>query len=64
MNIALLTISSLSLVVSTGTFLVMLKTAHELKAAKIEIEKNVNVAKSDFARKAAIVKNAIQDLEL
>ena len=62
MNIAILTVSSLSLVISTGTFFIMAKTAKELKKAKTQIEHDVLIAKNDIAHKVAIAKAAIEEM--
>lgn len=59
MNIALLTISSLSLVASLGTFAIMAKTANELKKAKTEVDD----LKTKVTNNAAVVKTALGQLE-
>lgn len=64
MNVAILTISSLSLVVSLGTLAIMAKTAHELKTAKTQIEYDVQVFKEKTDRNVSRIKSTLNDLEL
>lgn len=64
MNIALLTITSLSLVTSAGCLAVMLKTAHELKIAKTQVESDVATFKAKTDRNIKRLKSALGEMEL
>lgn len=60
MNTAILIVSSASLVCSVGTLLIMIKTAHELKVAKDEVE----VVKTKVSHNAKVVKTALAQMEI
>lgn len=64
MNIAILTISSISLVCSAGTLVIMLKTAKELQNAKTQINRDVQVFKEKTDRNVGRMKSALNSLEL
>lgn len=64
MQIAILTVSSLSLIASVGTLAVMVKVAKELKTAKAEVETNVEVFKAKTDRNLARIKRTMSELEL
>lgn len=59
MNVALLTITSLSLVTSVSTLLVLGKMAKELKAAKTEVD----AVKTKVNHNAQVVKAALGSME-
>lgn len=60
MQIAILTVSTLALGVGVLNLAIMAKTAHELKAAKAEID----AVKDKVARNAKVVKSTLGALEL
>lgn len=64
MQIAILSISSLSLICSAGTFFIMARTAKELKDAKAQVETDVEVFKQKTNRNVSRLRSAINDLEL
>lgn len=64
MNVALLTISSLSLVTSLATLAIMAKTAHELKEAKIEVEANLEEFKTKTERNVRLIRTTLNQLEM
>lgn len=63
MNFAILTVSVLSLATSTATLLIMAKTAHELKAAKTQVESEVKDLKTKVNNNARVVKSALSAME-
>lgn len=64
MNIAILIISSASLICSAGCLCIMAKTAKELQAAKAEVDTEVASLKTKVSRNAQVVKTALGQLEL
>lgn len=64
MQIAILTVASLSLVASAGTLLIMAKTAKELKDTKARVEADVETFKNKTDRNVQRIRNTINDLEL
>lgn len=64
MSVAILTVSSLSFVCSAGCLLIMLKTAKELRLAKIQVETEIDAVKSKVNRNASVVKSAFNAMEL
>lgn len=64
MNVAILTISSLSLLCSAGTLLIMVKTAKELKDAKTKVETDVAHVKAKTNTALASLRGALDGLEL
>lgn len=64
MNVAILTVSSLSLVASGGCLLIMLKMAKELKSAKDQIETAKGQLETKMAHNSRVVRAALNSLEL
>jgi RAB protein geranylgeranyltransferase component A len=64
MNVAILTISSLSLVCSLGTLVIMAKTAHELKTAKDQMQSDVEDVKLKVNRTLRRSQSILRDLEI
>jgi hypothetical protein len=64
MNIAILTISSLSLVCSAGTLLIMAKTAKEMQNAKTQVDRDIENIKSKVTHNAKVVKTALSALDI
>lgn len=64
MNVAILTISSLALGVGIVNLAIMAKTAKELKAAKTEVESQIEVVKAKVNHNAKVVKTALSALEM
>lgn len=64
MNIAILGFSIIGAVTGTASLLIMAKTAKELKAAKEQIDVEVAGIKHKVTRNAAVVKTALDNLEL
>ena len=64
MNVAILLVSSASLICSAGCLCIMAKTAHELKKAKTQVDTKVAEVERKVTRNAAVVKTALNQLEL
>ena len=64
MQIAILTVSTLSLVCSAGTLIIMSKTAKELNEAKARVENDVETFKAKTDRNVRRVRSMISELEL
>lgn len=64
MNIAILTVSSLSLVASVGTLLIMAKTARELQMVKAEVESTVADVQTKVKHNAKVIGAAFGALEI
>lgn len=62
MHIALLIVSSASLICSAGCLCIMAKTAHELKAAKDQVDAEVSNVKAKVDHNARVVKIALDNL--
>ncbi len=60
MQIAILTVSSLALLVGVANLAVMSKTAHELKKAKVHVDETA----AKVAKNVGILKGALGEMEL
>lgn len=63
MDAAILTVSSLALIVGVANLAIMAKTAHDLKEAKIEVDAAVEEIKTKVNNNAKVVKTALAQLE-
>lgn len=64
MNIAILSISSLSLVASVGTLVIMYKTSKKLDVAGKKIKTDVETFKAKTDRNVKRIKAALNEMEL
>lgn len=64
MNVAILTVSTLSLAASVGTLLIMAKTARELQHGKEQVEQEVKVFREKTNRNFKRVKAVLAEMEL
>ena len=64
MNVAILTVSSLSLAFSVGTFFFMKRTADDIREAKQRLESEIDDVKDKMASNARVIKSAIGSLEV
>ena len=64
MKIALLVISTASLICSAGTLLIAAKVAHEAQNAKAMIDAEIETLRQKVARNAKVVKAALSQLEI
>lgn len=63
MQIAILTVSSLSLIASAGSFMILAKMAKEMHTAKTQIEAELEGVKAKVTHNAKVVKAALGSLE-
>jgi hypothetical protein len=64
MNIAVITMSSLSLLASCGTLYLMYKTNQAVAGGVKQAQDEFNEAKKKYERNAAVVKSALGAIEL
>ena len=64
MNVAILTISSLSLVASVGTLVIMYKTAKKLDAAGKKVKDDVETFKAKTDRNVKRLRATLNEMEL
>lgn len=64
MSIAILTVSSLSLICSAGTLYFMARTAKQVSDAKVDVDKKIEEVQTKVAHNARVVKRAFNELEV
>lgn len=64
MNVAILIISSASLICSAGCLCILVKGAKEAQALKTHVETEVETVKTKVTRNAQVIKDALSQLEM